>query len=105
VDGAGGRAGQPATGQPRELRIVDPATGRRQLAEVLRQLRFGRDGRAGGTGANADNDEFRVIIRGDQEMGYRFLEPVLVACAEAQVRNVIYQTRARTELVSEGGTE
>lgn len=86
-------------GQPTELRTADPSTGKNQLVEVLRRLRFGRDGKPGGTGVNKDNDEFRVIIRGDKEMGYRFLEPVLIACAESQVKNVIYQTRAKTELV------
>lgn len=97
VDGAAGAA----TGQPTELRTLDPATGRNQLVEVLRRLRFGRDGKPGGAGVNQDNDAFRVIIRGDKEMGYQFLEPVLVACAEAQVGNVIYQTRARTEAVTQ----
>lgn len=93
VDGAA------AGGQPTELRTADPSTGKNQLVEVLRRLRFGRDGKPGGSGVNKDNEEFRVIVRGDKEMGYRFLEPVLVACAESQVRNVIYQTRAKTELV------
>lgn len=88
-------------GQPTELRTLDPATGKNQLVEVLRRLRFGRDGKPGGTGVNEDNEAFSVIIRGDKEMGYQFLEPVLIACAEAQVRNVIYQTRARTELVNQ----
>jgi biopolymer transport protein ExbD len=94
VDGA-------ESGQPQELRPLDRATGRNQLLDVLKRLRFGRDTKPGGTGGNADNDAFSVIIRGDKEMGYQFLEPVLVACAEAQVRNVIYQTRARTETVAE----
>jgi len=88
----------PAGGQTQELRVAD-ASGKNQLLEVLRRLRFGRDGRPGGTGVNADNDEFSVIIRGDKEMGYRFLEPVLIACAEAQVKNIIYQTRVKTEVV------
>ncbi|MCS7034357.1 MAG: biopolymer transporter ExbD [Phycisphaerae bacterium] len=90
-----------ASGQPQEIRVRDPASGKSPLLEVLRRLRYGRDGRPGGTGLNADNDDFRVIIRGDKEMGYRFLEPVLVACAQANVGKVIYQTRARTELVQE----
>jgi biopolymer transport protein ExbD len=87
------------SGQPQEIRVIDPASGKRPLLEVLRRLRFGRDTKSGGSGVNADNDDFRVIIRGDKEMGYRFLEPVLVACAEASVGKVIYQTRARSEIV------
>jgi len=49
--------------------------------------------RPGGSGESQDNPEFKVIIRGDQDMGYRFLEPVLIACAEAQVKNVDFNTR------------
>jgi biopolymer transport protein ExbD len=95
VDGSAG------AGQPQELRTLDPATGKNQLTEVLRRLRFGRDAKAGGSGVNKDNDAFSIIIRGDKEMGYQFLEPVLVACAEAQVKNIIYQTRAKTETVTQ----
>ena len=87
-----------------EIRVVDPSSGKRPLLEVLKRLRFGKDSKTGGGGANADNDDFRVIIRGDKEMGYRFLEPVLVACAEANVNRVIYQTKSRNELV-EGGAK
>jgi biopolymer transport protein ExbD len=90
-----------STGQPQEIRVIDPSTGKRPLLDVLRRLRFGRDGKSGGAGPNADNDDFRVIIRGDREMGYRFLEPVLVAAAEAGVNKVIYQTKSRNELVDE----
>lgn len=90
-----------ARGQPQEIRVIDPTTGRRQLLEELRRMRYGKDARPGGAGANADNDGFRVIIRGDKEMGYRFLEPVLVACAEANVTTVIYQTKSLNELVEE----
>ncbi len=90
-----------SSAQAQEIRVVDPSTGKRPLLEVLRRLRFGNDSKPGGTGVNGDNDEFRVIIRGDKEMGYRFLEPVLVACAEANVNKVIYQTKSRSELVED----
>jgi biopolymer transport protein ExbD len=40
-----------------------------------------------------ENAEFKVIIRGDQNLEYRFLEPVLITCSEAAVRNVNFATR------------
>lgn len=79
-------------GRPIEVRLVDPVTGRRELAEILRRLRFGRDARPGGAGVNADNDEFKLIIRGEQDMGYRSVEPVLRSAMEASVANVAFQT-------------
>ena len=83
VDGTSGKA--------QEVKIVDPVTKKKQLAEILRKLRFGLDGKPGGTGTNADNDEFKVIIRGDQGMGYRSVAPVLQSCTEAAVKNFNFQ--------------
>ena len=70
------------------ISIIDPTTKKKQLVEILRRLRYGRDGKMGGTGANADNDEFKVIIRGDQNIGYRSVAPVLQSCTEAAVKIV-----------------
>jgi biopolymer transport protein ExbD len=81
------------TGKPVELKIIDPVTGKRPLTEALRRLRFGRDGKPGGTGINADNPEFKVVIRGDRGMSYGSLEPILLACMEANVKNVNFNTR------------
>jgi hypothetical protein len=75
-----------------EVRLVDQ-NGNKPLLNVLRQWRFGRDMVPGGVDANKDNPDFKVIIRGDEEMGYHFLEPVLITCAEASVRNVNFNTR------------
>jgi biopolymer transport protein ExbD len=81
------------TGKPVELKIIDPTTGKHTLAETLRRLRFGADAKPGGTGASADNPEFKVIIRGDKDMTYASLEPILLACMEANVKNVNFNTR------------
>lgn len=92
-----------ASGQPQELRTKDPSSGKDQLLDVLRRLRFGTDGKPGGRGPGADNDDFKVIIRGQKDMGYGLLEPVLVACAEAGVGQVIYQTAPEVRII--GGTQ
>ncbi len=81
------------TGRPVELKVLDQVTGKRPLTEALRRLRFGRDGKAGGTGLNADNPEFKVVIRGDRAMSYGSLEPILLACMEANVKNVNFNTK------------
>ena len=76
-----------------ELKLVDPVTGHKPLLATLKNFRYGKDLKAGGTGPSADNPEFKVIIRGDEEMGYQFLEPVLITCAEARVKNVNFNTK------------
>jgi biopolymer transport protein ExbD len=81
------------TGKPVELKVLDPITGRRPLTEALRRLRFGRDAKPGGINENADNPEFKVVIRGDKGMSYAALEPVLMACMEANVKNVNFNTK------------
>ena len=73
--------------QPQELKLLEPSTGRRPLLEVLRRLRDGDP--AKNLPANPD---FKIVIRADKEMGYRFLEPVLIACMEAKVKNVNFNT-------------
>lgn len=84
------------TGRPVELKIFDPVTRIRPLSEALRRLRYGRDARPGGADHDSDNPEFKVIIRGDRNMSYAALEPVLRACMEANVKNVNFNTRAPT---------
>lgn len=75
------------TGRPVELKIYDPTTRRRPLMEVLRKLRHG-DPRSN----LPANPEFKVIIRGDRAISYRTLDPVLLACMEANVKNVNLNT-------------
>lgn len=65
---------------PQELKVLDERTGKRPLLEVLKQLRKG-------------NAQFSIIIRGDQDMEYKFLEPVLITCAEANVKEVNFNTK------------
>src|SRR5437016_3949266 len=73
--------------EPQELRLIEPGTNRRPLLEVLRRLREG-DPKSN----LAPNPDFKVIIRADKEMGYRYLEPVLITCMEAKVKNVNFNT-------------
>jgi len=79
-----------------ELKIVDQTSGRKPLLDALKYYRFGPSMRAGGQG---ENPEFKVIIRGQETMEYRYLEQVLISCAEAQVKNVIFNTKKVTQMV------
>ena len=81
------------TNTPQEIKLVDPATGKKPLVEVLRKIKLGPDGRAN----TADDKDLKIVIRGEKDMAYRFLEPVLITCAEAQVKNVNFNTRKLTE--------
>jgi biopolymer transport protein ExbD len=74
-------------GNQQELKIFDTATKKNQLVETLKYFRNG-DKAAG----IPPNDQFKVIIRGDESMQYRYLEPVLVACAEAKVKEYAFNT-------------
>jgi len=82
-------------GELRELKLVDPTNGVRQLLVELQRLRLGNDMKEG---TPDDNPEFKVIVRGEEEMAYRFIEPVLRTCADARVNNVNYNTRKVTEV-------
>jgi len=68
----------PSSGQMVDLKIIDGT--KRPLAAFLKKLK-------------GENAEFKVIIRGDQNLEYRFLEPVLITCSEAAVRNVNFAAR------------
>ena len=81
-----------SSNQPQEVKIVDATTGKRPLREILQRLRYGDDRKPGGTSNNADNDAFKIIIRGDRDMSYKALEPVLIACMEANVKDVNFNT-------------
>ena len=62
-----------------ELKLRDPS-GQNQLFNTLSMY-------------HKQNDSFAVIIRGEEDMPYRFLEPVLITCADANVRKVDFNTR------------
>ena len=63
-----------------ELKVIEPATGKRQLLDALTYVR------------QQKGPDFQVIIRAEKNMPYRYLEPVLLACAEAHVKNVSFTT-------------
>ena len=68
----------PSSGQMVDLKIIDGT--KRPLHAFLKKLK-------------GENSEFKVIIRGDQNLEYRFLEPVLITCSEAAVKNVNFAAR------------
>ncbi len=69
-------------GQSREIRLSENRGGTvvQPLLELLKAFR-------------AINPEAKVIIRGEESMPYHYLERVLMACAEANVKNVNFNTR------------
>jgi len=69
-------------GEPKqtELHLREPGTNANQLINTLKFYK-------------GQNKELKVIIRGEADMEYRFLEPILVACADAGVRNVNFNTK------------
>jgi biopolymer transport protein ExbD len=78
--------------QQQDLPLREPNSGRNILLDTLRHFRYGADRKPGGTGKNIDNENFKVIIRGGEDLAYRYLEPVLLTCAEANVANVNFNT-------------
>ncbi len=68
----------PSSGQMVDLKIIDGT--KRPLQAFLKKLK-------------GENAEFKVIIRGDQNLEYRYLEPVLITCSEAAVKNVNFAAR------------
>jgi len=45
--------------------------------------------------------ECKVIIRADQDLNYRLLEPVLITCAKAKVKDVNFATRRGEAVVAQ----
>ena len=66
------------TGTTEELKLLD---GTKKPLEAFLKL------------ARGQNDNFKVIIRGDQNLDYRYLEPVLIVCANVKVKDVNFATR------------
>jgi biopolymer transport protein ExbD len=68
------------TNQPQELKLIDTVTNTRPLLEVLKKIK-------------ASKPDLKIIIRADEDMGYKYLEPVLITCVEAKVKNVNFNTK------------
>jgi len=73
-----------------EFPVIDPATGRSPLTDMLLRLHYGPDGKPGG---GNDNNELGVILRADGEMSFRNFAPVLKAVYDAKITKVAYNTR------------
>jgi biopolymer transport protein ExbD len=69
-----------STNQPQEIKLIDTVTNTRPLLEVLKKIK-------------ANKPDLKIIIRGDEEMAYKFLQPVLITCVEAKVKNVNFNTK------------
>lgn len=76
----------------RENLLVSGTGTDRQLVDVLRRLRWGKDLKKGGQGENQDLDELKLVIRGDKDMSFAVLQQVLMAAAEARVKSFNFQT-------------
>jgi len=70
--------------KPEAIQLVDRATNIRPLLEVLKRIK-------------QEKPDLKIIIRGDAEMGYKYLEPVLITCVEAKVKNVNFNTSIERE--------
>jgi biopolymer transport protein ExbD len=70
-----------------ELRLAAPG-GHNELLEALKRYR-------------KDNPDFKVIIRGEKDMDYSYLAPVLVTCSEANVKSVNFNTNKVQTKVSQ----
>jgi biopolymer transport protein ExbD len=81
----------PSFGDEPNVTALDPRSGEKVMLKLIDGanqplkafLQLGRQG----------NSEFKVIIRSDQNLAYRFLEPVLRVCNDVKVRNVNFATR------------
>jgi biopolymer transport protein ExbD len=77
----------PTSGDMERIEVIDLKTGDRPLTHFLKRLK-------------GQNTEFKVIIRADENLDYRYLEPVLICSAEAQVKNVNFATRKHANVVT-----
>jgi biopolymer transport protein ExbD len=70
----------PQEGGDPEIVVRTKAVRAEELAAVLAKER-------------ASNPELKVIIRADKDVAYEWVSPVLVACAQANIKSVDYATR------------
>ena len=80
------------SGEPQELPVFDRVRNTRPLLEVLKMLRDGNK-KAG----IEPNNALRIVIRAEDDLDYRFIQPVLAAVSEAKVAEVAYATKKETE--------
>ena len=61
------------------LLLQDPVTGQNQLRNTLVYYK-------------SQNEHFKVIIRANENLDWRFIEPVLLTCQDAGVRSINFNT-------------
>jgi biopolymer transport protein ExbD len=66
--------------RPQPILLTDPKTNAHPLQEILKRL-------------HQKNPTMRIIVRGDAQMPYADLEPLLQACANAGITSVNFGTR------------
>jgi biopolymer transport protein ExbD len=76
-------------GQMIELKLNDFFNGKQQ-DQLLNTLKLFRHGDGAKTPPNPD---FKVVIRGDKALLFRFLAPVLMDCNLAQVKSFAFDTK------------
>jgi len=71
----------------REIKLVENAGGKvhRPLLEVLQAAR-------------RNNEQFKVIIRAQKDLGYEYIEPILQTCAAADLNNINFTTAQVSEI-------
>ncbi len=79
----------PTTGDLERIE-VDQANGSRPLTVFLKRLK-------------GQNTEFKIIIRADENLDYRYLQPVLMCGTEAQAKNINFATRKQANVVTVKG--
>jgi biopolymer transport protein ExbD len=89
------------SGKQEEL-VISGAPNGKPLDQVLRRFRFGKDMKKGGSGENADNAEFKLVVRGDKDMPFSVLQQVLLDAAKAEVKSFNFQTSAKEIKKKEG---
>jgi biopolymer transport protein ExbD len=70
--------------QAQEIKLIDTVTNTRPLLEILKKIK-------------AQKPDLKIIIRADEDMAYKYLQPVLITCVEAKVKNVNFNTKTVRE--------
>jgi biopolymer transport protein ExbD len=69
-------------GEVKELKLVENRGGQLE-SPLVNLLKAAREA----------NKDFKVIIRGERDMPYKYLEPVLSACSQANASNINFNTK------------
>jgi biopolymer transport protein ExbD len=80
--------------QMQELKLRYEADGK-MFDQLLDTLKFYREGDA--VAKIAANPDFKVVIRGDKSLTFRFLAPVLMDCNLAHVKTFAFDTKQPTQ--------